>query len=254
MILFLKRFSMLNMLNCAVQCQWATHTHAPVFLLLCFPFFCCVPQLYLWGSPFLGSPFLGSPFLGSPYIPFFCCVPQLYLWGSPFLGSPYIPFFTISRFTISGFTIYTILLLCSPAISLGFTISGFTIYTILHHFWVHHFWVHHIYHSSAVFPSYISGVHHFWVHHIYHSSPFLGSPFLGSPYIPFFCCVPQLYLWGSPFLGSPYIPFFTISGFTISGFTIYTILLLCSPAISLGFTISGWDFCVCDRFLIQPLR
>ena len=27
MILFLKRFSMLNMLNCAVQCQWTTHTH-----------------------------------------------------------------------------------------------------------------------------------------------------------------------------------------------------------------------------------
>ena len=27
MILFLKRFSMLNMLNCAVQCQWTTHTY-----------------------------------------------------------------------------------------------------------------------------------------------------------------------------------------------------------------------------------
>ena len=27
MILFLKRFSMLNMLNCTVQCQWTTHTH-----------------------------------------------------------------------------------------------------------------------------------------------------------------------------------------------------------------------------------
>ena len=27
-----------------------------------------------------------------------------------------------------------------------------------------------------------------------------------------------------------------------------------SPAISLGFTTYGWDFCVCDRFLIQPLR
>ena len=31
------------------------------------------------------------------------------------------------------------------------------------------------------------------------------------------------------------------------------LLLLHSPAISLGFTIFGWDFCVCDR-LIQPLR
>ena len=31
-------------------------------------------------------------------------------------------------------------------------------------------------------------------------------------------------------------------------------LLLRSPAISLGFTIFGWDFCVCNRFLIQPLR
>ena len=27
-----------------------------------------------------------------------------------------------------------------------------------------------------------------------------------------------------------------------------------SPAISLGFTTFGWDFCVCDRFSIQPLR
>ena len=27
-----------------------------------------------------------------------------------------------------------------------------------------------------------------------------------------------------------------------------------SPAISLGFTTFGWDFCVCDRLLIQPLR
>ena len=27
-----------------------------------------------------------------------------------------------------------------------------------------------------------------------------------------------------------------------------------SPAISLGFTTFGWDFCVCDLFLIQPLR
>ena len=32
------------------------------------------------------------------------------------------------------------------------------------------------------------------------------------------------------------------------------LLLLRSPAISLGFIIFGWDFCVCDRFLIQPLR
>ena len=29
---------------------------------------------------------------------------------------------------------------------------------------------------------------------------------------------------------------------------------VCSPAISLGFTTFGWGFCVCDRFLIQPLR
>ena len=27
-----------------------------------------------------------------------------------------------------------------------------------------------------------------------------------------------------------------------------------SPAISLGFTTLGWDFCVCVSFLIQPLR
>ena len=32
------------------------------------------------------------------------------------------------------------------------------------------------------------------------------------------------------------------------------LLLLCSPAVSLGSTIFGWDFCVCDCFLIQPLR
>ena len=32
------------------------------------------------------------------------------------------------------------------------------------------------------------------------------------------------------------------------------VLLLRSPAISLGFTILGKKFCVCDSFLIQPLR
>ena len=32
------------------------------------------------------------------------------------------------------------------------------------------------------------------------------------------------------------------------------LLLLRTPAISLGFTIFGWDLCICDRFLIQPLR
>ena len=32
------------------------------------------------------------------------------------------------------------------------------------------------------------------------------------------------------------------------------LFFLRSPAISLGVTTFGWDFCVCDRFLIQPLR
>ena len=32
------------------------------------------------------------------------------------------------------------------------------------------------------------------------------------------------------------------------------VFFLRSPAISLGFTTFGWEFCVCDRFLIQPLR
>ena len=31
-------------------------------------------------------------------------------------------------------------------------------------------------------------------------------------------------------------------------------VFLRSPAISLGFTTFGWDFCVCDRFWIQSLR
>ena len=40
----------------------------------------------------------------------------------------------------------------------------------------------------------------------------------------------------------------------LSMVSLLLLLLLRSPAISLGFTIFGWDFCVCDRFLIQPLR
>ena len=35
---------------------------------------------------------------------------------------------------------------------------------------------------------------------------------------------------------------------------LFFFFLVRSPAISLGFTTFGWDFCVCDRFLIQPLR
>ena len=45
----------------------------------------------------------------------------------------------------------------------------------------------------------------------------------------FFFCVPQLYLW-----------FFCCFCFVL--------FFLRSPAISLGFTTFGWDFCVCDRF------
>ena len=37
-------------------------------------------------------------------------------------------------------------------------------------------------------------------------------------------------------------------------FIYFFFFFLRSPAISLGFTTFGWDFCVCDRFLIQPLR
>ena len=37
-------------------------------------------------------------------------------------------------------------------------------------------------------------------------------------------------------------------------FFFFFFFFLRSPAISLGFTTFGWDFCVCDRFLIQPLR
>ena len=35
---------------------------------------------------------------------------------------------------------------------------------------------------------------------------------------------------------------------------LFILLLLLSSAISLGFTIFGWDFCICDHFLIQPLQ
>ena len=35
---------------------------------------------------------------------------------------------------------------------------------------------------------------------------------------------------------------------------IFFFFVLRCPAISLGFTTFGWDFCVCDHFLIQPLR
>ena len=37
-------------------------------------------------------------------------------------------------------------------------------------------------------------------------------------------------------------------------FFFFFFFFLRSPAISLGFTTFGWDFCVCDHFLIQPLR
>ena len=37
-------------------------------------------------------------------------------------------------------------------------------------------------------------------------------------------------------------------------FILFFFFFLRSPAISLGFTTFGWDFCICDRFLIQPLR
>ena len=46
----------------------------------------------------------------------------------------------------------------------------------------------------------------------------------------------------------PYFPFLAVVWWFVC------LLLLHSPAISPGFTILGWDFCVCDRFLIQPLR
>ena len=36
--------------------------------------------------------------------------------------------------------------------------------------------------------------------------------------------------------------------------TLFLLLLLRSPAISLGFTIFGWDFCVCDRFLNPTIK
>ena len=38
------------------------------------------------------------------------------------------------------------------------------------------------------------------------------------------------------------------------GFFFFFFFFLRSPGISLGFTTSGWDFCISDRFLIQPLR
>ena len=42
--------------------------------------------------------------------------------------------------------------------------------------------------------------------------------------------------------------------FKCAFFFFFFFFFLRSPAISLGFTTFGWDFCVCDRFLIQPLR
>ena len=52
MILFLKRFSMLNILNCAVQCQWTTHTHTHTHTHLYLLFNCglCYQGITLYDS------------------------------------------------------------------------------------------------------------------------------------------------------------------------------------------------------------
>ena len=196
-------------------------------------FYFCVPQLYLWGSPF-----------------FFCfCVPSCISGIHHSSSSSVFPAISL------GLTIL-LLLLCSPAISLGFTIL------LLHsqlYLWGSPFfffcvpqlylWVHHSSSSSSAFPaislgvtillllllrsqlylwgspfflcvpSYISGVHH--------SSFASAFPAMSLGFtILFLRARSQLYLWGSPFFF--YVPSY-ISGVHHSSCAF--------PAISLGFTI-----------------
>ena len=91
--------------------------------------------------------------------------------------------------------------------------------------------------SSSMFPTLSLG---------FTSSSAFPSYISGVHIFFFFFCIPQLYLWGSHLL----------------------LLLLHSPAISLGFTSSssafpshisgvhhfGWDFCDCDRFFNSTME
>ena len=76
-------------------------------------------------------------------------------------------------------------------------------------------------------------------HHHHHPPPPLHHP---SPRFP-----PPLF-----FPYSFHSLLVVMSGFRF--FFFFFFFFLRSPTISLGFTTFGWDFCVCDRFLIQPLR
>ena len=63
-------------------------------------------------------------------------------------------------------------------------------------------------------------------------------------------------LWNSEFCEWGFVLTLKLRILWLKVYFIYLLLFffLRSPAISLGFTTFGWDFCVCDRFLIQPLR
>ena len=151
----------------------------------------------------------------------------LYLWGSPSSPSSAFP-------AISG---VHLLLLHSPAISLGFTFFFFSVHRYI--FGVHPS-------PSTAFPSCISGVYHS------SSSVFSGislgfTPLLlilllrcqlylwGSPFS-FFFCVAQLYLWDSP--SSSEFPAISLG---------FTLLLLRSPLYLWGSPFSF--FCVSQLYL-----
>ena len=55
-------------------------------------------------------------------------------------------------------------------------------------------------------------------------------------------------------LGFIFFSYFSIPSCCCCLFYLFIFFFLRCPAISLGFTTLGEIFCVCDRFLIQPLR
>ena len=179
--------------------------HHLLLLPHCWPscLFFCVPQLYLWGSPFF----------------FFVCVPQLYLWGS-YSSSSASPAISL------GFTILLLLhpqlylwsspssSSASPDISLGFTFFFFCVPQL--YLWGSPFFF-------FCVPSYISGVHL--------SSSSSAFPAMSVGFTILLLYFPSYYLWGSPSSSS--------STF-LSYISWVHLLLLCSPAISLGFTF----FCI----------
>ena len=169
---------------------------------------------------------LGSPSSSSAFP---SCISEIHLLllRSPAVSLRFTFFFCVPQLYLSGSP-----LLRSPAVSLGFTFFFFCVPQL--YLWGSP--------SSSAFPICISGVHLL----------LLRSPVVSLGFT-FFFCLPQLYLWGSP--SSSAFPS-CISGINlfllpsyISGVHLLLLLLLLlrSPAVSLGFTF--FFFCLPQLYL-----